>query len=242
MKKLFLLCLAVASTATANAQWFGNEKVKGNGNVTTVERSTDSYDAVGVAGFFDVELIAGKEGKITITAEENLIPHIETEVKNGSLQIKTEKGYDLSTSRNNSILIIVPFESIDAVSLAGSGDVTTKNTIKSKDFKASLAGSGDLTLDIESTSVESHLAGSGDVVLRGNTTDFECALSGSGDISAKQLKAKNVEVSISGSGDVDVHCDGELKVRVSGSGDVEYYGNPTKEDSKVSGSGDVSRG
>ncbi|MEH6705821.1 head GIN domain-containing protein [Galbibacter orientalis] len=242
MKKIILLCIAATSSMAVNAQWFGSENVKGNGNVITVERSTENYDAVGVAGFFDVELIAGTEGKITITAEENLIPHIETEVKNGELQIKTEKGYNLSTSRRNSILIIVPFESLDAVSLAGSGDVITKNTIKTNAFKANLAGSGDLTLDVESTSVESHLAGSGDVVLRGSTGDFECALSGSGDISAKQLKAKNVDVSISGSGDVDVHCNGELKVRVSGSGDVEYYGNPTKEDSKVSGSGDVSRG
>lgn len=242
MKKIILLCIAATSSMAVNAQWFGSENVKGNGNVTTVERSTESYDAVSVAGFFDVELITGTEGKITITAEENLIPHIETEVKNGELQIKTEKGYNLSTSRRNGILIIVPFENLDAVSLAGSGDVITKNTIKANAFKANLAGSGDLTLDVESISVESHLAGSGDVVLRGSTGDFECALSGSGDISAKQLKAKNVDVSISGSGDVDVHCDGKLKVRVSGSGDVEYYGNPIKEDSKVSGSGDVSRG
>ncbi|MEL4308886.1 head GIN domain-containing protein [Joostella sp. CR20] len=243
MKKLLLASILIASSVTVNAQWFGsNNQIKGNGNVTTVERNTDDYDAIGVAGSFDVELVAGTEGKITITAEENLIPHIETEVKQGSLQIKTEKGYSLNPSRNNTILITVPFESIDAVSLAGSGDVITKSTIKAEDFKSSLAGSGDLTLDIEANNIKSHLAGSGDVVLRGSTTNFDCSLSGSGDISAKQLKAVNVEVGISGSGDVDVHCDGELKVRVSGSGDVEYYGNPTKEDSKVSGSGDVSRG
>lgn len=242
MKRLILISMALIATLTANAQWFGNEKVKGNGNVQTLERNTSNYDKVDVAGFFDVELVAGNEGKITISAEENLIPHIITEVRGSKLVIKTEEGYDLRPSHNKEILITVPFESLDAVSLTGSGDIVTKNTIKTDLFEANLTGSGDLQVIVEANSVESDLTGSGDISLSGKTTDFECAISGSGDIHAKELKATNVDASISGSGDIDVYCDGFLKARVSGSGDVDYYGSPEKEDSKVSGSGDISRG
>ncbi|QLE02860.1 DUF2807 domain-containing protein [Galbibacter sp. BG1] len=242
MKKLILIGLAIASFSTANAQWWGGKKVKGNGNEQTIERNVGNYDEVSVSGSFDVDLVSGTEGKLTVTAEENLLPHIVTEVKNGELIIKTEQGFELKPSFNKEILIVVPFESLNAVSLAGSGDVVTKSTIKTENFKADLAGSGDLNVSVESKTVKSRLAGSGDIELSGKTTDFECSLSGSGDIDAKGLKAVNVEASISGSGDIEVHCDGELKARVSGSGDIDYYGNPTKEDSKVSGSGDVSKG
>ena len=30
-----------------------------------------------------------------------------------------------------------------------------------------------------------------------------------------------------------------LEARVTGSGDIEYYGNPIKKDTKVTGSGDI---
>ena len=33
-----------------------------------------------------------------------------------------------------------------------------------------------------------------------------------------------------------------LEARVTGSGDIEYYGNPIKQDTKVTGSGDISKG
>lgn len=243
MKKTAVLIAGLLVTSLASAQWWGNEKVKGNGNVVTKERNVGSYDEVSVAGSFDVELVYGTEGKLTITAEENLIEYIETEVEGDNLKIKPQKGYNLSPSNNKKILIIVPFESISKVALAGSGDVVSKNTIKATDFTAALAGSGDLVLTVESTNLEGKVAGSGDLKLSGKTNNFECSLAGSGDVHAYEMKAQNVEVSIAGSGDIRVFCDGgTLKARVSGSGDVHYQGNPDKIDSKVAGSGDVSKG
>ncbi|MCB0432791.1 MAG: DUF2807 domain-containing protein, partial [Mangrovimonas sp.] len=45
---------------------------------------------------------------------------------------------------------------------------------------------------------------------------------------------------ISGSGDIDVVSNSQIKARVSGSGSVEYRGNPELKDTKVAGSGRIS--
>jgi hypothetical protein len=37
-------------------------------------------------------------------------------------------------------------------------------------------------------------------------------------------------------GDTTIYCSDSLYARVSGSGDIDYKGNPTKKDVKVSGS------
>ena len=66
------------------------------------------------------------------------------------------------------------------------------------------------------------------------------SISGSGDFSGFDLNADNTEVSISGSGNVEVVSNSSIKAYVSGSGDVDYKGNPDKEDTKVSGSGRIS--
>lgn len=238
MKKLIILSLALMVSTITEAQW--NKRIKGNGNMTTITRTTGEYDGVKCAGSFDYILVSGDEGKITIEGEENLLEHIVTEVKGGKLVVKTENNVNLSTSWNKTIKVTIPFRDINSVSLAGSGDLWNEDTIKTNSLEVSLAGSGDVIIAVEANTVEGNLAGSGDLTLKGSTNDLEVSLSGSGDIHAFGLDANNTVVSIAGSGDAEVVSNKSIKARVSGSGDIEYKGNPSKEDTKVSGSGSIS--
>ncbi len=242
MKKFITIALALAAFTTLNAQW---KKVKGNGNVVTINRSTEDYDQVAVAGWFDVELVDGVEGKLQIRGEENLLEYIITEVKDNKLVIKVKKGVNLKPSswdNGGSILVTVPVESISSVSLSGSGDVVSKKVIKADNFEARLSGSGDLSLEVQAENVVASLSGSGDVDLSGSAGSFKVKVSGSGDVKAYELSANTVEATISGSADVKVTANEMLYARVSGSGDIQYRGNPTKIDSKASGSGEISKG
>ena len=242
MKKLLTLTLALAAMTATNAQW---KKVKGNGNVVTIERSTADYDEVAVAGWFDVDLVAGTEGQLTIKGEENLLEYIKTEVKGDKLVIKVKSGINLRPSSwgsDGGIRITVPVEEVSSVSLSGSGDVVGKTVIKADNFSTALSGSGDVKLQVEAETVDASLSGSGDINLSGEAGNFEVRVSGSGDIKAFELSANNVEASISGSADVRVTANESLVARVSGSGDIHYRGNPKKIDSKASGSGEISKG
>lgn len=238
MKKVITLSL-VLFTIAASAQW--GKRVKGNGKTVTIERSVGEYDAIAVSGWFDVNLVAGNEGELTLKGEENLLEYIKTEVKDGKLVIKTEKGVNLKPSNwNSGIYVTVPVESIDMVALSGSGDIVGETTIKSNDFKTAMSGSGDITLSVEANSIDASMSGSGDINLSGTVQDFEATISGSGDIKAYDLKAANVYAQVSGSADIKVTATEMIKARVSGSGDISYKGNPKKIDTKTSGSGDIS--
>lgn len=205
----------------------------------TITRTTSDYDAVKFAGSFDYVLVSGTEGKIKIEGEENLLQYIITEVKNGTLSVRTENRINLQTSRNKTIKVTVPFEAIDAVSLSGSGDVWNESVISATNFKASITGSGDVTLEVEATAIDASVTGSGDLTLKGKTNSLKASVTGSGDYKGSNLSANDVDVSVTGSGDAKVVCHGHLKARVSGSGDIKYTGSPKTEDSKVAGSGSI---
>ncbi|GFZ75781.1 DUF2807 domain-containing protein [Aquaticitalea lipolytica] len=235
MKKLILL-IAILTISTIQAQ----KKIKGNGNITTATRTTSDYEGIKCAGSFDYVLVAGEEGKITLEGESNLLDYIITEVKDGSLIVKTENHINLSPSWNKTVKITIPFKDINQVSLAGSGDLWNEDKITSNNLKVALAGSGDVVLNIEASTVESSLAGSGDLTLKGKTNSLEARVAGSGDFHGFDLQSNNTDVSVAGSGDAQVVCNGSLKARVAGSGDIKYTGNPKTEDTKVAGSGSIS--
>lgn len=240
MKKILALGVSLMCMTFTYAQW--GKKIKGNGNIITENRNTGSYEAIYIAGSFDVELVDGKEGELTLKGEENLLEYIVTEIKDGKLVIKVEKGVNLSPSSwKQGIFITVPVESVDAVTLSGSGDIVGKKTIETDNFKTDISGSGDISLSVKANSVKATISGSGDITLNGKTTDFEVRVSGSGDVNAYDLSALNVTANVSGSADIEVTATEMIQARVSGSGDISYRGNPKKIDTKSSGSGDITK-
>lgn len=239
---ILIISILLFSVHSVNAQWWSSsKKITGNKEVTSETRSVGNYDKVIVTGPMEVQLYGGSEGRIDVEAESNLIDYIETEVSGGSLKISIQKGVNLEPSRNYPIKVRVPFESLEALTLTGSGHIKNSDVIKSRDFKINVTGSGNMNLNLATQNLESTITGSGDIKLKGNTTRFTCKVTGSGDVFAYDLNAESVNAVVTGSGDIQVSAEKELQARVSGSGDIKYRGNPDKQDFKTSGSGTVSK-
>jgi hypothetical protein len=237
MRKLTVL-LALISISIASAQNWDKEKVKGNGVQTTVTRTTENYDKIAVQGSFNVELIAAKEGTIAINGDENLMEYLITEVVDQELKIYFKK--NINYSYKNKITITVPFEEINEVSLTGSGEIITKNTINANNFEVKMTGSGDCKLQINAQKTIAKFTGSGNLELLGTTDELEAKTAGSGAINCLNLASQNVNATVAGSGDLQVNCSNNLIAKVAGSGTIKYTGNPKTTDTKVSGSGDIS--
>jgi len=223
---------------SVNAQsWWNSKRVKGNGNVTTETRKTSDYEGVSVGGSFDVKLIKGKEGKITLKGEENILKYIITEVKNGTLKVKYKKGVNIRTTRK--LTVTIPYRDIEKVALAGSGDITSTGIIKATKLYLSIAGSGNMDVSVDSRDVKTSIAGSGNIKVSGNATELKCTIAGSGNINAYGLKTSTTTAKVAGSGNIKTTVSDEINARVSGSGNIYYKGNPEKINSKSAGSGDI---
>ena len=238
-KKIILTGIILSLTFAINAQsWWGkSEKIKGNGKVVTVIKSTKEYSGISIGGSFDVLLVKGEEGKITIEGEENIIPYIESVVEENILKINYKKNINIRTTKK--LTITVAFNNLESVALGGSGNISSKEFIKSSDFKVSLGGSGNITLNIDAATTKVSMSGSGNIRLKGNSSKFNCALAGSGSISAYELNTDELKATIAGSGNIKTTVSTKIKAKVVGSGSVFYKGKPTKIDSKTVGSGTI---
>ena len=236
LKTILVLTLALFVSVQMNA---ANKKVRGNGNVIKGNKTTANYDEISVGGSFDVTLVSGKEGAISYSVESNLEEYLVIEVKKGALKITWKKGMNVHPTKK--VKVTVPFKDIDEVSLGGSGEITTKNVISADDLELNVAGSGKMNIDIDAKNVESNISGSGTMTVNGSAKNLESNVAGSGSFEGYGLVVvDDVDVSIAGSGSVEITASGNLKSSIAGSGDVRYKGNP-KTNSSISGSGSVKK-
>jgi len=220
-----------------HAQFWNYKKVTGNGNLTTKTIKTPAYDHIKSVGFMDVKLIQGNEGEITLKTDKNLQEWIEVKVKKNTLVLDIKDNVNIRTKKG--VHIKVPFEEISGVSLVGSGDIHTEDTIKSSAFETELVGSGDIDLTIHASKVKAKVTGSGDMTLSGSTDELQKHVTGSGDFDGESLTSNRTDVSCTGSGDAMVVAKTNLNAKVHGSGDIEYKGTPSQTNIRIFGSGDV---
>lgn len=87
------------------------------------------------------------------------------------------------------------------------------------------------------------VSGSGDVKIQRISVDkdVELSVTGSGDIDVKSLKAAAVKATVTGSGDIDIKrvAADRTYLVVTGSGDIDAEGSVQKADLTVTGSGDI---
>ena len=204
---------------------------------TTRTVNTQDYDEIDARGSMNVVLQKGTEGTIQIIAEEKAQEYVSVKSNGKTLIISLKK--NLYKVSKKGVKVIVPFNDLNQVSLKGSGEVTSKETINASTFVTHLNGSGDVNLKVAATTVEASLNGSGDIELSGNATNLEVSMTGSGDIDALQLRTQNTDANLTGSGDITVHASNNINAVVRGSGDIEYAGNPEVKNTKVYGSGDI---
>ena len=215
----------------------GGTTTVGSGNEVGVARQVGAFSVLRLDSSVDVHAHQGTTPSVTVHADDNIEPLVETVVEGDKLVVRMKKGVSYRTHHN--VFVDVVFTSLTAAQQHGSGDLQI-DTITGPKFESSIAGSGDLKIDhAQVGQFALSVAGSGDVMISGSADEVRIGVAGSGDINARNFTAKKVSVSISGSGDAHVNATEALDARVAGSGDVTYSGRPRDVSRKVSGSGSI---
>jgi hypothetical protein len=234
----YLLLFLLGTLTLFSCRYIGGKRVRGNGDLTTQERSISGFDGIESLGSFDVTIIPSSTSSVKVEADENLQQYIETDVEHNQLQIRTRKGYNLRPRYDIRITVYAPV--IRSIETKGSGSVTGKGVLNTdnSDVELKVAGSGNIDVEMNASKIDGEIAGSGNLNIKGTAKVFEGDVMGSGNIRAGSLKTENSSVQIAGSGNVEVFASNRLDVKVMGSGEVRHRGT-AQVNTKIMGSGSV---
>ncbi|MBA2380037.1 MAG: DUF2807 domain-containing protein [Blastocatellia bacterium] len=191
--------------------------VRGSGNVVSENRQITGFTGVKVGGVFAVEVVAGKDFGVVVEADDNILPLIKTEVKDGILIIRTEQ--KIRSSKRISVKVSAP--DIERLDVGGASKVAVSEINNAKLF-ADVNGASKLSVS-------------------GVTNDLDIESSGASKVDAEQLKAVNANVDASGASRTVVNASGRLKAEASGASRIAYVGSPETLDKQASGAGRVSQ-
>lgn len=190
--------------------------VKGSGNRKTESREVSSFKAIDSEGAFDFEITCQKSLSVSLEGDDNILPIIQTDVRDGVLYLRTTSAYNSKSG----VAVRISLPNLESIKAAGAGKFQVSN-IQNEKFRVDTNGATSLSASGETRSVEIHNAGAGK-------------------IDTNELHALKAKVEIAGAASVDVNATEQLDANVSGVGHVSYSGHPKTVNKNISGLGVVS--
>lgn len=211
--------------------------IRGNGEIVVEEIDLDDFTDVKIGGHFKVQLYKSDNPGVIIETDENLIQHIDIEVKDNRLVINSNN----TLRPSKELLIEVYYSEITGIQSSGASSIEHNEPLNSDELKVDLSGAGAIKLNLDVNELSLNLSGAGLVELKGRVRSEVVYLSGAGSLEAKDLESTYCEIHISGVGNAEVYVIRELNANISGMGNIEYYGDPTEIVQNVSGLGKVQK-
>ena len=238
MKLALAITAAVLPLTACNfANGMSGDVVQPSGSGGTRSFQVADFTGVSLRGADDVEVRSGTTFAVTAEGDSALLDRLEIRKDGDTLQIGRKDG-DWKWGGDKGAKITVTLPRLLSASVAGSGDMTVERA--QGDFDGSIAGSGNLSIaQLTGGKTGLSIAGSGDLhIAAGQASAISASIAGSGDIDAPALKATHGEMSIAGSGNIRAQVTGEADISIVGSGSVELTGGAKCSVNKM-GSGDA---
>jgi hypothetical protein len=201
----------------------------------TETRTIESFDKINFKDFGTLILTQGEQEALTIEADDELMNDLISEVRDGKLYLGLEEDWfarlgklvsSIFSSSNYKVTYYLTFVSLEKLSVSGKCNLKC-DAIKSDSLKVNVSGYGDLEFGrIEANDLKVNISGRGEFKGEGLAETQDISISGSGEYQAPDLASQSAKVVISGQGNATLRVAENLDITISGVGQVNYYGRP----------------
>jgi hypothetical protein len=172
----------------------------GYGEITTEQRFLNDFNKIDLNISGNVYISQGDTQSVVISAQQNIINTIETNVMNNELEIE----FDECISFHDGIEIFITIKDFESLQVSGSGSFLSEGHIDADFLELIIDGSGEINLGdlLVEEKIISMINGSGNISLAGpeSTKTHNIEINGSGNIYAYGLPTINTNINIDGSG------------------------------------------
>jgi len=137
-------CIYYSGPGPGNGNWGWNDsRIEGSRHLVTEVRPLTGINRVRLGNQGDLTIMLGDTESLVVEAEDNLLPYISSEVRNGELNITTEGGRWL---RNHEPLrYTLTVKNLEGIEISSTGSVDAPD-ISADRFAIWIGSTGDLSM------------------------------------------------------------------------------------------------
>ena len=231
MKKIFTaiaLAALILSPAAINAQSGKGKTIvisskdnpdKTNTNLLTKTYKISDLRGVRAGSIFEVEVVKGGSGRITVSAPEKTLEHIIVSESSGVLVLRVENGYNFnsgssrwlskSKSLKGPVKVVAELSALQTIDLSGAATLSTKDNFSEKLCRIDLSGASKARLNkLSANEMFIDASGASELVSTGSSNIIK--IDGSG--ASKLFLTYNIEK-------LDADISGATKLNIKGAAD-----------------------
>lgn len=212
----------------------------GAGSDATERRElSQTFEEIKAEDNIHILLIQDSLNYIQLQGGKNLLPFVETEIRDGILHFKNHAKCSFLKGYEHDIKAELHFTNFKTIWNWGSGNINSKDTLRFDTLKLNAQesiGKFDLMLNNDKTYALLH-TGVSDFTLKGNSREFFCYSRGTGNIKASDLTSDFVYANNISALDFYVGDTKKLEVLIQYKGNIFYKGNPVVQYQEISGEG-----
>lgn len=182
----------------------GDTTVTGSDKTATESREVSGFSGVRLDGAGQLTIKQGDTESLSITADDNLLPYLTSEVSGQTLVLGIKSGTRISTS--NKIVYQVTAKTLNAIDIEGGAEVDAQG--------------------INADSLAVTLKGGATLKVAGKVSQQSVTFDGGGNYDGQALDSETAQVTCKGAGLIVVRVSKTLDVKIDGAAVVEYIGSP----------------
>jgi len=238
MKKIQFIAMVIIAAATAGSlSSCLLHCVHGSGHQVSEDRKVGEFSRISISGGYKVILKQDSTFSVKITADDNLLKYIKTNVDGDRLKIFNKKNF----CNDGELLIYIGVKNLDEVKASGGVEVESDGTIHTKDLHFELSGATKVNMDLNAANVTASGSGATELNLKGQATSSDIEISGVAHVHDFDFVVGSCDIQTSGVGDCEVNVLNSLHVHSSGASSVKYKGNPTDISNDKSGASSLEK-
>jgi len=236
MKKFLVFLIVLSASIGSMAQ----KAIVNDANAE--KRQVAGFTGIHVSGGINVYLSQGDEDGVAVSASEiKYRDRIQTEVKEGVLEIWYKNDGVSWSFGNRKLRAYVSFKSINSLHASGASDVQVNAVLKAPSLELHLSGASDFKGSLEVENLTAKISGASDIRANGKIGSLKLNASGASDCKCYDLVAQTCELDASGASDIQVTVDKELEAKASGASDIRIKGNGVIKKFSSSGASSVKK-
>lgn len=193
-------------------------QIVGSGNVQTQTKSITNFVGVSVDSGFRVQITHSSTYSVNVTADDNVLSHVEVTKSGSTLTVRLESGFSFQTT---TLRADIAMPTLEGLQLSGGSNVNLTGFSSLNDLNVGLSGG-------------SHLRATG------GSDNLEVLCSEGSILDMASFTVNDANVNFSGGSQGTISVTGRLNANLSGGSRLTYIGNPTLGDINTSGGSTMS--